>query len=745
MEKPFASLEMSIAAPYSEVIDIVVATLNGAGWTKFVFTENPYRLQAQCSETETWSNRKLSTDFLIEIVWLLDPAPPPPFLELKIKNASLDPVKVSIKLRHNRKNNQDQTAAKDKLATLWPQLREKAEETANAFPNRILPTEHGTSRWATVPELEKEDYISTSAKDISRRLIIGTYQGQPISVPKRLTDAHTVVCGPPGSGKSRTIIIPNLIERPKMSAIVTEVSGGEDMTPVVYKSTAGYRKAHGHNIYYFNPSDLQNCTRFNPIDFITGVGDAIKYAALIIMNTTAKSHVGDQIWSQAEQHLLTSLLLYVWGLGGKTKSVEGGKSNLGYVRSLLSQGPLPLEKLIKETGIKEARTQFSEFIRNSSPNFRLGVFSGLIQRLNPWLNPLIWQLTEVSDFTVEQLQNELFTFYLAYSINRDEYRPIMALAINFLLNFPLSKQFKYPLNMLLDEFAAYGYIPRIDLIQAVVRNREIPMVFGFQDLAQLKKTYSMDESEIIFNNTSTKIVFATSNSKTADMVSKMLGPTTKEKKSISSSGGISRSTFGSPLMTPAEVARIPDRQVLVLRNKTFPFIADTCEYGAYSKYESDYPPPVNPPRAIKPDVIDAWEFAAKPAFDEAKASQQIEHFKKIAEDWQSKAQKFSDALEQQLSEAKLQKLKEQKEKAEQAYKEIVPAEAIEALDKTNAAVKEFAANGESTNPLAPYYGHGEGEKFNFVTYYTPDDEYKSLESAEEPPDDESPFKHLYDE
>ncbi len=30
---------------------------------------------------------------------------------------------------------------------------------------------------------------------------------------------------------------------------------------------------------------------------------------LIITNTTEKSHIGDQIWKQAETHLLTALLL----------------------------------------------------------------------------------------------------------------------------------------------------------------------------------------------------------------------------------------------------------------------------------------------------------------------------------------------------------------------------------------------------------------------------------------------------
>ncbi len=488
MEKPYIQTNKRIAAPYGEMPDIVLATLSSGGWTKFQYFENPHSLQAQFSDQETWGGRRFTTNFSLEVTWRVDSQPKEVVEEIKQHSQFLDPVAVLIKMRHH--DSPDQTVATAKLTALWDELKQRVRDATAALPNKPHPTEHGSARWATLEEVIDEGYITVEGADLSSRFIIGTVDGRKLSVPKRQTEAHTIVAGPPGVGKSRTMIIPNLIERVNSSAIVTEVSGGEDVVPTVYGATAGYRQSKGQEIYYFNPADLQNSTRFNPIDFIADVGDAIKYSALIVLNTTAKSHVGDQIWSQAEQHLLTSLLLYAWGLGNKEKSVEGGKSNLGYIRSLLSLGPINLEQLIRKTGIKEARDRFTEFIRNSSPNFRLGVFSGLIQRLGPWDDPRVCALTEVTDFDAEKMRTDLFTFYLCYPVHRHEFKPIMALAINFLLLFPLQYKFAKPISMLLDEFAAYGQIPRIDLIQAVVRNREIPMVFGFQDIQQLSKAYS---------------------------------------------------------------------------------------------------------------------------------------------------------------------------------------------------------------------------------------------------------------
>ena len=223
------------------------------------------------------------------------------------------------------------------------------------------------------------------------------------------------------------------------------------------------------------------------------------YADLIITNTTEKSHVGDQIWKQSETHLLTALLLYAWGLGGKKKAKEGGLSNLGHIRSLLRFVQFwALNKLITSNGIPEARDRCDEFVRNSSPNFRLGVFSGLIQRLNPWLNPKLIKLTEVSDFSQDDLRQNLFTFYLAYPVHRQDYKPIMSLALNFLTKLALRKTFEKPLTLLLDEFAAYGNIPGIDILQATIRNRGIGIVLGFQDQQQLQKVYTAQEAEVLF-------------------------------------------------------------------------------------------------------------------------------------------------------------------------------------------------------------------------------------------------------
>ena len=674
MKKPYAEVTNPLAAPADDMEEIVIATLNGMQFGKFIYVDTPKTLQASREDTEIWGDKRHSRAYSVEIVWADDQDPPPAFEHLALQNEFIQPLIVNIKVKDLKSDSGEDAIeiAKELLA----ELIDRAKKTAQAAKVKKRPTDHGTAAWATLQELSHEGYVQEEAQEEpSTRLLIGSFKNKTISVPKKFTEAHAIVAGPPGVGKSRTIFIPNLIERINTSALVTEVVAGEDIKPTVYSMTAGYRQAKGQKVFYLNPADLDNSTRFNPIDFIKGIDDAIYYAHLIITNTTEKKHIGDQIWTQSEMHLLTALLLYVWGLGGKKKSEEGGLANLGHVRELLRHGPIALNKLISSNGIADARNRFDEFIRNSSPNFRLGVFSGLIQRLNSWLNPKLIKLTEVSDFTEEDLRTNLFTFYLAFPVNRPDYKPIMALALNFLAKLALRQKFDKPLTLLLDEFAAYGTIPGIDDLQATIRNYNIGIVLGFQDQEQLENSYSKNQANVLFTNTDTKIIFATGSQTAQKQISQMLGQETRIKKQVSSTGHINKQTFGAPLLAPGEIGtQIKSGQVLVIRNKRNPVILETSDPGKYNAYPINYPPPEKPKKKVNPAIFDLVEQAAQLEFSEEEGNKQISNYHKL---WSAKSdalQSLEEAKKQGLSLSVQKSLEKLLEDAQTAYDKFVSPE-----------------------------------------------------------------------
>jgi type IV secretory pathway TraG/TraD family ATPase VirD4 len=221
--------------------------------------------------------------------------------------------------------------------------------------------------------------------------------------------------------------------------------------------------------------------------------------------------MGDQIWGQAETHLLQALLLHAAGKREKleTGAKRGDGANLSEIRRLLRKGPKGMEQELQGTRLMIARTEYEAFLNNSSPNFRFGVVSGLLARLALFANPKVAAATEVTDFTLDELASQKFTMYLAVPVHRPDYLPLSALAFNFIFTFVMSKldELKYPLTLYLDEFTNYGAIPGIARYLTVIRNAGIGAVLGVQDLAQLEYLYKDKLAQIIWSQPRTKVLF----------------------------------------------------------------------------------------------------------------------------------------------------------------------------------------------------------------------------------------------
>lgn len=400
----------------------------------------------------------------------------------------------------------------------------------NASSSVIEKSEmYGSAQWGSEEELEACGYFDEFN---SGRLILGRYADRIITVPKHLTEEHALVCGPTGSGKTRTIFVPNLVRRLATSALVTEAASGDE-PPSLYNMTAGYRAKEGlQEIYYFNPSDLTS-TRINPLDFVQTFDDVNQISNLIIRNTRlSNSFVGDQVWEQSETHLLNALILYTVGLREGKKAKEGDNANIAYIRSLLRDGPDEIYKLIQESKIKLAIKEYNSFQKNTSPNFRFGVTYGLLVRLNPWVNKKVAALTEVTDFDEELLRSQLFTFYFAISTKKPQLRSVAALSFNYIFDLVQQPGFTYPVTLFLDELTNYGYIPELPNKLTHIRHQKIGAVLGIQHPIQLTKVYGDKDAVLLMTQPGTRIYFRPRDSRSAFSISQSLGNQTVQTRKV---------------------------------------------------------------------------------------------------------------------------------------------------------------------------------------------------------------------
>ena len=477
-------------------------------------------------------------------------------------------------------------------------LQADAIRATSVLSTKTKSTVHGGAAWGDETQLRRVGYIST--KPEATRLIIGkTQKGEFISVPELVTNAHAIVCGRTGVGKSRGFFIPNLIERLGSNMIVTEATPGYEAGEL-YTLTSGWRKQAGHTIYSFNPADMSS-TRINPVDRVRWAPqlekakEAEKLADLIIMNGSGEEGRVDPTWDRSEKQLLVSLILHA-------AASESEKGHIGALRWLLLSGISKVRQELARSPSELAQMEFEGWLGSTSENFRFGVLSGLMTKLNPWLTDQLVALTEKTDVDFEVLKKQLFTFYIAIPSRSRDSKLIGSLLVNFLLDYLLDTKatMKYPTSLFLDEFTNFGKIANIANVLSIVRKAKLSLVLGFQNYFQLERVYSQKEAQIIFDQPATQIYFRQKNFREAKALSEALGRTTVEEVTVSDSGRVQEFIQGRSLATPDELINLSG-EVIAFTNDTWPLKIALTSPTAYH-HALAYPPPERPTHEISESI-----------------------------------------------------------------------------------------------------------------------------------------------
>lgn len=438
------------------------------------------------------------------------------------------------------------------------------------------------ARWATVNELSLAGYLGDMESD---QLLLGYLDGKYLRLPELETNRHCLVCGPTGSGKTTGIFIPNLIERPGASAIVTEATGGKGVADL-YRKTAGYRKSQGHRIYYFNPDDLAS-NRINPLDRVRTFRDAWRVVETIMLATTLSQAKLEQTWDTAERLLFAALIMHAVG------ERPAGNCNLGYILDLLGEGTEAVSVVMAQTKVPPARRFYRAFWTNSTDKYRNLVAAGLLSRLALWNQPRIKELTSRTDVDVSRLATELFTWYIAVPADKPELKPLASLIFNLALSYVYEGDFSNPVMLLLDEFTNFGYIRSLPQKLTILRHDKIPVILGVQDLVQIESLYGKDAT-ILRNQCATRVYFKPNGSETAQVISRDLGMYTKEETTVTSAGQLHTRTEKLPLMSADEIlnmgvideatysnAEVLRPQILLALPSTRPIKIEACYFKDY--------------------------------------------------------------------------------------------------------------------------------------------------------------------
>lgn len=458
--------------------------------------------------------------------------------------------------------------------------------------------EHGSAKWGSPRALAKRLGSQKQSKNIvlTRNLVIGTD-----NVFAHNLALNVCVIGDPGSGKSRNMIMPNIMQE-YGSFIVLDPSGE------LLANLGGMLEKDGYEIRVLNLKEPGVSNSFNPFHYVKSNLDVLELAEILWKATTdPKAPKSEAVWEESAKILFIALaeLLYEFAIPEEqTLPVLSDLINEMEIDEQRPDKPSPLDLLFAEcerlkpdsyavsmykkakagAGVTIKSVKFtleSHMGRVTVPEIRglLSTDSMFLERVSQE-KTAIFCVTPVADtslnFIVSMLYQVLFTtLYRQGDIQADQ------TGSTFL---------PVPVYFMMDEFANVTVPADFQNRLGTMRKYGIGCTIVLQAVNQLKALYEKDW-ESILGMCSALLYLGGNEQSTHEYISKALGKETLDTRNYSQSKGRNGSTnrqdqrIGRELMLPDEVRKLSRKKAIVLIKGEDPIMDDKYDLTAHPRYK----------------------------------------------------------------------------------------------------------------------------------------------------------------
>ena len=438
---------------------------------------------------------------------------------------------------------------------------------------RPAPSPLGDARFQTMMTLRHNGWFRKKGK------ILGRFGRQILRVND---DRHHLIIGPTRSGKGACYVVPNALAH-EGSMIVTDLKGE------IFRSTAGYRKSKGSQVFLFAPGS-ERSHRYNPLDFIRfdrgdRTTDIQNMASILIPEVTESEN---SIWQATAQQVIAGAISYI-----NESAFYEGHRNLGEVTSFFNSGA-NLQAMM--TLIKEREPYLSRFTMESfnayialSERAAASALLDIQKALRPFRNERVVAATSVTDMDLRALKRRAISIYLVPNVTDITLlRPLLALFVQQTLDTLMLEHTErsVPVYFLLDEFRQLKKMNEITTRLPYVAGYNVKMAFIIQDLKNLDETYGETSRHSLMGNCGYQLVLGANDQVTAEAVSKGLGKRTVRYKTESRTMelmGLHRRTKVEQLrerdlMMPQEVRQMPGQKMIIMAEGQGPIFADKLRF-----------------------------------------------------------------------------------------------------------------------------------------------------------------------
>lgn len=497
--------------------------------------------------------------------------------------------------------------------------------------------EHGSARWATQKEME----AFSDRKDADNNILLTEHAKIRLidkSHDQRTeTNNNVLVIGGPGTGKTRYFVKPNLMQL-NANYFITDPKGTliHDMGWVLEDA--------GYEIRTFDTIDFTRSLHFNPIEYIKGEADTLRFVECLIRNTTGDDqHSGDPFWENAEKLLYTALISYlllhcpeedhsVPGLLSLLSLADAREDDEDYMSPLdmlfheIETGER-LMRVAESSGYDISSREFQpassgyawvkvakpvrpedDFALASYKQFKVAAGKTLKSimvscnvRMKPFDIAEMKELLAYDEMALDHLGDARAKVAVFCSMSDTDstfdfvFALLMQQALDTLCEAALSRfsgALPRCVHFVFDEFANIGTIPDFERMITVTRSRNIAVSMICQSLSQLDENYGENNAATIMNACDTLLYLGGKSADTNQKIADMIGKQTVANVSVNDSRGANPTythNYGlieRDLMQASEVSRMPRDQALVLINGAQAYLDKKYPLDSHPRRES---------------------------------------------------------------------------------------------------------------------------------------------------------------
>lgn len=449
---------------------------------------------------------------------------------------------------------------------------------------------HGSADWLSPQELQQEGLDQGF-------LLFGR---TPDSLLWYQGDGHCLTFAPTGSGKSRSVVVPNLLHYPG-SVVCIDPKGA------IPSITARQRLAMGQRVMLLDPfSEVDGaqssypsgrpwsplpCNRYNPLQaFDPQSPDVIEDVRLLASSIILSEADKNRFFSDSARVILEALILFMLATVGRSNWTLDLLLDLAFMNAAEFEGnylPKMQSSDAFDGHIRRLAHQMAGFSTEGAP----AIWSTLRRSLNFLQSPRMSSVMASSDLDFRTLKDKPTTVYLVLPANRLQthgawLRLMLATMLNQISD---SRQPQYPVLFLLDECAALGRLDILETAVGLMRGYGMKLWLIFQDLPQLQSTYGNSWGTFI-SNSGVRQFFNVNDPTTADFVSNYIGNETRQifQESVqqpSQLPGGSYSYIQRPVVTPDELRRLPKHESVLLYEGLKPIRASKLYYDRDPEFQ----------------------------------------------------------------------------------------------------------------------------------------------------------------